>query len=509
VNSPHGVQGRRLARNTLLNLVTGLVLLPLNLVFVPLMIRAYGNELYGVLTATWMVLAHLGWLDLGFSRASARYVAQDLARGRTDQAALRSWTALFTQSLLGACGAVVLWLFAPKLVGLLHVQPANTGLVILALQLFAFAIPLDLAARSLTGVLQAGQRFDWINGLTLFGILWTHAVYSLGIFLKGEFRSVIYGLFALRLINVAGFYWGALQVLPSLKRLPNATTLLPRYWPLATEMLRFGGWVSLAAMIGPFLLYFDQWLISILLGLALLPFFTVPFNLLTRLAILPSSLTSTLFPAFSAMEVSMEWARLESYFVRSHRYLLTTLIPLLFVLLIWAPTILRLWISPAFAAEAALPLRILVFGFGIALLAPLSGALLEGVGRPDLLTKLYLVELPINVALVWFLTRWFGIVGAAASYTLRAILETVTIWLVLYKALPFSWSLLLKSGFLRLTPALALMGLTSCFLMMAHLQSSVALAGTVLALVMYGTSALIFWIDESDRRLLWSVLRRG
>jgi O-antigen/teichoic acid export membrane protein len=509
VTDPTVVQGKRLARNSLLNLATGLVLLSLNLLFVPLMIRSYGNELYGVLTATWMVLAHLGWLDLGFSRASAKYVAQDLARGKCDQAVFWSWTALLTQTFLGACGAAVLWLLAPRLVDLLHVQPSRTELVILTLRLFAFSIPLDLAARSLTGVLQAGQRFDWINGLTLFGIAWTHAVYALGIFMRGEFRSVIYGLFALRLVNLAGYYWAALRVLPALHRLPDPRTFLRRYGHLAREMFRFGGWVSLAAMIGPLLLYFDQWLISVLLGVAALPFFAVPFNLLTRLAVLPSSLTTTLFPAFSAMGARTEWERLESYFVRSHRYLLTALIPLLFVLFLWAPTILRVWISPTFAEHAALPLRILVFGFGIALLAPLSGALLEGVGRPDLLTKLYLVELPFNIALVWLLTRQFGLVGAAVSYTVRAIVETATIWLVLYRALPLSWTFLVRSGFLRISPALVMMALAAGFLMMAHVQSSVAFAGTLVALIAYGMGALAFLLDESDRILLRSLFRRG
>jgi hypothetical protein len=101
--------GRLLVRNTLLNLGTGGVLFVLSLLFVPLMLGAFGAELYGVLTVTWMVLAHLGWLDLGFSRASARFVARDLALGRADRAALWGWTALLTQSVLGSCGALVLW----------------------------------------------------------------------------------------------------------------------------------------------------------------------------------------------------------------------------------------------------------------------------------------------------------------------------------------------------------------------------------------------------------------
>src|SRR3989442_15643502 len=100
--------GDRLARNSLLNLCTGMCLVGLNLLFVPLMLNVFGAELYGVLSVTWIVLANLSWLDLGFSRAAARYVAQDMALGDFDRAALWTWTAVASQTFLGLLGALVL-----------------------------------------------------------------------------------------------------------------------------------------------------------------------------------------------------------------------------------------------------------------------------------------------------------------------------------------------------------------------------------------------------------------
>jgi O-antigen/teichoic acid export membrane protein len=484
------------------------VILFLNFLFIPLLINSFGRELFGVISVTWMVLANLAWLDFGFSRASARFVAQDLAAGRMERAALWSWTAVFTQAFLGACGTVLLFFLAPTLVALLHVEPERRELVTLALRLFAFSIPLDLAARSMSGVLQAGQRFDWINGLNLFGTAWTFAVYAAGIWRGADFLVVIYGLFALRIINLVGFYCGAARILPTLKTFPKLNSITKSYRSLATEMIRFGWWVSMAAFLGPLLLYFDQWLIGIILGVAVLPFYVVPLNVLSRLAIFPASLTSTLFPAFSAMQAKTEWERIEGYFIRSNRYVLIALIPLLFILFVWASEILRLWISDEFAAQAMLPLRILIFGFGIGLLAPISGALLEGIGRPDLLVKLYLIELPFNAALVLILTRRFGIAGAAFSYTLRAIIETLALWIVLYRALPFSWVKLLKAGLLRTGVVVLVIAFGAYFIGEARIESRAAIIETLVMLAVYSLCVFTFLLDKQDRDILKSLRGR-
>jgi O-antigen/teichoic acid export membrane protein len=506
-------QGRRLAQSTLLTLATGALLLALNLLFVPLMIRAFGTELYGVLTITWMVLAHLGWLDFGLSRATAKYVAQELALGRPEHAARWGRTALLMQVALGILGATLLYALAPLLAEALRVQADRLPLVILTLRLFAFALPLDLACRSLSGVLQAGGRFDLLNALNVTGILGNYAVYALGILRGADFLFIIYGLFLFRFVSLALSYRAAIAVLPELGRLvPSARCPVPGPDRAPgtghRALLRFGGWVSVAAMIGPMLLYFDQWTISLYLGVAALPFYAVPFSLLTRLSILPTSLTTTLFPAFSALEATTEWEKLEEYFVRSHRYLLIALLPALFVLFVWAPWVLHLWVGAEFAATATLPLRILILGFGVALLAPLSGALLEAVGRPDLLAKLYLIELPLNVLLVLLLTRQFGLAGAAASYTLRALLETLTLWLVLHRALPLSRTWLLQSGLHRLAPVVALLIALAITLMTWPQSIAVSAAVTLLTLAAYGGGIALFLLDRKDRSVLVGLTRR-
>lgn len=499
VTEAEHLAGHNLAWNSLLNLGTSVLIVGLNIVFVPLMLHTFGTEFYGVLSVTWMVLANFGWLDFGFSRASARYVSQELARGRHDDAALWTLTAVISQAFLGGLGALLIWYFAPFVVDHIHVQKEHRELVILTLKLFAFSIPIDFANRSITGVMQAGQRFDWVNGLSLFSTLSTFAVYGVGILKGADFRVVVYGLFILRAVNLLASYWGATKVLPALKSLSYLEGLTASYWSRAIVLVRYGLWVASAAVVGPLLLFFDQWMISFLVGVSLLPYYTIPSNLLWRMGIFPTSLTTTLFPAFSALEAKTDWVRIERYFVRAHRYLLSAIIPILFVLYVWGAEILRIWLGSPFAIQATLPLRLLVFGFIIGLLAPLSGALLEAVGRPDMLVKVYLIELPFNIVVVWSLTKYFGVGGAALSYTVRTAVETIILWVVVYRIVPFSVMSLLKNGLLRPSLTMLPFALGAYLMRSASIKNYSDIALTLVLMAAYGLYTYFLVFDSHDR----------
>ncbi len=507
---PSLVSGRRIGRNSVLNLATGGSLLLLHILFVPFMLRAFGMELYGVLAVTWMVLGHLRWLDLGFSAACAKHVAEDLAWGRTEQAGLWAWTAVTAQSILGGVAAVALWILAPTLADLLRIQPESRDLVILALRLFALVIPLDLAARSLMGVLEGAQRFGWINALNAFAALWTYSAYTVGILRGGDFHAVVYGLVALKGVQLLATFAVAARVVPNLRSFTALGLSLALDRLRLLQMIRFGGWVSVSAATAPAIVFFDRWVIGGVEGVAMLPFYSVPFNFLLTLLLIPGSLASTLFPAFSAMEARTRWDRLEAFFVHAHRYLLIGILPLFFVLFVWAPEILRVWIGEEFAAQAGTAFRILVLGFSVGFFAPLSGALLQGAGRPDILAKIYLVELPLNFVVTWVLVRQYGILGAAASLALRSIVETAILLFAVYRNFPLSAALsvreVLRPAILFLLLGMAVVGF---LLPEAHINSAVSLGSTLLVLLLYGWAVYSLVLDANDRSFFRSLAQRA
>lgn len=454
-NNRSELTSHRLAGNSLLNVGTSVATSILGAAFVPLIIHRFGPEFYGILSVTWMVLANFTFLDFGFSRASARYVAQELSVGRVDAAAVWTWTAVASQVSLGIVGAVIIYSLSPLIINHIHVQQTNRALSLLALRFFAFSIPIDFANRSLTGVMQAGQRFDWVNGLAVVSTLSTYSAYGIGIWNSNSFATVVILLFVFKIINLSAAYVGASKVLTTLSSVANILSARASYRNRAISLIRYGWWVGSAALVAPLLGQLDSWMISAMLGVSLLPFFTVPSGLLWRLGFLPNSLSAPLFPAFSAMEAKTEWRRIENYFIRAHRYLLVVLIAVLACLFIWGRQILTVWVGASFAMRATAPLKLMIPGFLIGLLAPLSGMLLEAVGRPDILVKLYLAELPFNVIIVWFLTKNFGLSGAALSYTVRTVFETVILWFIVYRIVPFPGANFLTRGIFK--PMVSLM----------------------------------------------------
>ena len=487
-----------IGRNSVLNVGTNALLILLGLVFIPLMIRSFGMELYGVLTITWMVLGQLGWLNVGLGRASTRFVARSLALRQGSRAGVWVWTAVGVQVVVGAVGAVGLWLLAPALVGLLKVSPENYELVVFALRMFGLVIPVELAASSLRGVLEATQSFATINALSVLEATWTYSVYGLGIYLGGDLRVVVLGLVAYKVVVVGLLTYFGGRCLPSL--LSRLTTQVVRrhYRERLRQLLSYGGWVAASQGAGPLLMMWDRWVISALLGAAVLPLYTVPMSLLQRLAFLPSSLTSTLFPAFTDLHARAEWGRIEDFYVRSHKYLMILFVPVLFVGFVWGGEALAVWIGPDFAARATVPLQIITVGYTMALLAPISGSLLDGAGRPDVLPVIYAFEIPINLVAVYVLTSQFGVVGAAWSFTIRAVVETLAVWVMVYRVLPLSGTRIVRECLVPLGSAAAVFAVGAGVLVVRHV-SVLGTAAASLALVAgYALYTFVVVIDRRD-----------
>jgi hypothetical protein len=55
---------------------------------------------------------------------------------------------------------------------------------------------------------------------------------------------------------------------------------------------------------------------------------------------------------------------------------------------------------------------------------------LQGKGRPDITGKLHMIELPFYALILWSLVKDFGVVGAAASWTIRVVIDTAALFVL-------------------------------------------------------------------------------
>ena len=96
--------------------------------------------------------------------------------------------------------------------------------------------------------------------------------------------------------------------------------------------------------------------------------------------------------------------------------------------IILSPTFFRYWVGADFAIISAPVAQILFPGMWMSGLSLVGFTLLQSQGRADLTGKLSMLEFLPFLAILWGLTLTFGIVGAAAAWSLRCAADALAIF---------------------------------------------------------------------------------
>ena len=187
-------------------------------------------------------------------------------------------------------------------------------------------------------------------------------------------------------------------------------------------LIKFGGWMTVSNVISPIMVYFDRFLVGARLGVATVPYYVVPYEVVNRLQFVPASISGVLFPAVSSAigRTQNEAARL---FARSSELTAITLFPAMAVGILFAREGLSLWLGAAFANQGYRVLQYLAVGIFVNSFAQLGFAVVQGGGRADLTAKFHMFEFPFYLAGLWYLLSVAGAVGAAIAWLLRASLD--------------------------------------------------------------------------------------
>lgn len=403
-------------RDTGYNLVAALTPALFSIVVTPLYLHAIGPERYGVLAIYWGIVAALGFTSLGMGPA----VAYQLARTEGAPATVSSrlvWTALtlaLAASLLGvllvvAIGRIYFGRFFPP-------APGIGSEIRNALPLLALMLPLAVLAGVLNGALQGTQRFRALSAIIVVNsaislVIPLAAAYFIGVQLNVLVLSSVCASGAVLIFQfLASARLIRLAVRPELS-LADAKALLG-----------YGGWMSATALIAPLVLLIDRFVIGALRGPTAVAIYVLPYSLVQQMVFLPASLSSAILPRLAPLPPGEEAQQLQS---SSLRWLNGMLTPLAIVAIALATPFFRLWIGPELGSAASPVAVILLVGAWSHGIGHIPSTVLIARGRPDLLTKLLLAYLIPYVVLLYFATERFGIIGAAAVWTLRAAFDPV------------------------------------------------------------------------------------
>lgn len=456
------ISGNLIARNTILNLIGQALPLLVGVVTIPLVMSGMGTERFGLLSLAWVVLGYFTIFDLGLGRATTKYVAEALGKGEGDKIPQIVWTAVTFQAVLGFMGTLVLFGITDLLVERVLNIPA--GLLWEAkdtFHLLALSIPLVLVSSSFSGVMEAAQRFDLVNLVRIPSSILTFLLPLVGLYLGLGLPGIIALILIARIVTLVALIVMDLRIVPKLR-------VYSVSFAFFSYLFSFGGWVMVSNLIAPIFVYLDRFLIGSLLTMSAVAYYAVPSDIVTRLLIIPASIASVLFPTFSNLASFDDKDKINVIVMRSTKYLLTVMVPLTVVLLMFSDDILRVWLGNEFAEESANVFRLISIAVLLNAVGYTPFALIQGIGRPDVVSKYFLIELPIYVAVAFFLINLLGINGAALAWCLRMVWAIPIFFLlcarvaeVPLKALSengTSRSLILAAGILILSIALSLGG---------------------------------------------------
>ena len=409
---------RGIAADTLWNVVGQVVPALVALVAIPLLLRGLGEERFGVLGLTWALVGYLSLFDLGLGRAVTRFAAEALGAG--DLARFR--TVVWTGWLVLAVAGVVIGLLALAGSGALAERVLNFSTPAMAdeghraFMVLALAIPAVVLTAGIRGVLEASGHFREANLIRIpLGAL----SFVAPVLLLPFTRDVAWHVAAVagsRAIGVVAYGVACLRLHPVLRggvHDLNGAGGVSR--AALREMLAFGSWITVSSVVSPFMVTMDRFVVGAMLTVAAVSVYVTPFELASRVLILPAAFSTVLFPRFAA-------GAGDSY-DGSVRLMAMLLAPIVVVGVLVTDAGLQLWVGGTMAIEAAPVLKWLLVGVFFNGVAHVPFAWLQGHGRADLTAKAHLVEAPLHLALLWVLVRQFGVTGAAVAWAARAALD--------------------------------------------------------------------------------------
>lgn len=389
-----------------------------------MIVRGFGVERFGLLTLAWAVIGYFSLFDLGIGRAITQLMAERLGNSPARDVSKLVWTGLFMMSIFSLVGALVIAVLAPWFASsVLKVSPLLKDEATWAFIMLALAIPAVVLSAGLAGVLAALQRFDLINVLRIpMGMM----IFLVPVAILPFSESMAHVCAGLMLVRVVFLFFHAV----------TCFRVFPPMWTHKgiarseiSGLLNFGGWMTVTNVIGPLMVYMDRFVIGAVLTISAVAYYVTPYEMVTRLWAIPAALVAVLFPAFAATKASGS-SHATALYSMGGRAILGMLAPIVLVLVIFAEEGLRLWLGGVFAQKSAAVLQWLAIGVFLNGYAQVPFAFIQGIGRADITAKLHLLELPVYIAMMFWLLNMHGIVGVAIAWSLRSAMDAALLTLL-------------------------------------------------------------------------------
>jgi len=270
---------------------------------------------------------------------------------------------------------------------------------------------------------------------------------------------------------------------------------------LIKPIIKLSSWMTISNIIVPLIVYLDRFLIGGLVSAAAITYYATPYEVVTKLLIIPSALTGVLFPTFSASYLNNpDFTRKLS--LRAVKYVFFILYPVVLLIITFAGEGLGLWLGEKFSVNSALILQFLAAGILFNSIAYIPYAFLDGIGRPDITAKVQLIELPLYLLAMWVAIKHQGINGAAFVWMLRTIVDALILFFFAKKQ--FSTRIEFK---FKLSYLLMFLLIVASFFPVLIINNSLKFMLVLITLIVFSYSSWRFLLVKEEKMFLISHIK--
>ena len=411
-----------IVKNSLLNVIGTIFPAAVGFVAFPILLYQMGPEKFGVLSFIWMFVGYFGFLDLGIGRALTIYCADPANSPQLPFLIRRILKSLGLITVLFAVVSITAVNAFPygveNLFSTLRGQQALTSL-----SLILATIPAVVLTSSIRGILESQLRFVRVNSMAMTVGSLNFILPCFISFFTQKMEHIILGLLVLRYMGLLGFY----LLLPNPLRRP----------PLDSEdsgipflkILSKSGWMGFSSLLGVLITPMDRLIVSFFVPASQFGSYTISAEIVTRLAVFPSSLGRVLVPLHSAQVKEKSWDfQMKNLRFAGPFYLLVFLFAYVF-----SPDVFRIWLGANSSPDLVAIFRIMIGGFFFNSLSWHFFDFLQSRGFSKEVALAHLAQIPIYAMTLYLVASRQGLVGAAWVYFGRQALDFALLLYLGYK----------------------------------------------------------------------------
>ncbi|MBN1897724.1 MAG: oligosaccharide flippase family protein [Spirochaetes bacterium] len=411
--------GRKIISNTIYNFIGRAFGLLTTIILTPFIIKKIGVELFGIYAILFVLAGYLRLFDFGIRWAFIKYTAE--YNQKHDFKAINQMVAsgIFFYLLVFSLIYVLAAVFKGPVISFFRLSPGLeqkfNSVYHLALLSFVLVNIFSVFIHIPLGL----QRMDLSNKINILCGFLTFAgtvvLLSLGWGLKG---LVITSL-AVNIVMIVVSFIVSKSLLPSLQ-------VHPAYIDRRElkKIFSFGIKNQLGSMPEIVSFQTDKFIIGKFLSMAFVSFYEVGTRVLHQIRYITSLLISAVVPAVSELKAKKDMKKIFRLYDLANKYIVTIIVPLLFLVNIFARDLLLVWVGPSLLSSASV-FYILSLGYFFNCLGGVAYVMAIGMGRPDINMRFGVFDTIVNLSLSITLVILFQFPGILVGTSLALIASTI------------------------------------------------------------------------------------